>query len=333
MGLLNKWGHEVDVAVDGQEAIDALEDGEYDVILMDVHMPEMNGFEATADIQSFGFQTLLTVQEEFPAIRTVYLYGDKVTTELTAEVPLLDPPPVLTMADMGMAMDHAGEPGAIDHATMDHTTMDHGAAAPAVGDPAASTRDPNLVHDRSANGRSSQLDARVGVDMQAVDPQPRLDDPGVGLRHRSWRVLTYGALRTLRSETRVPDVAREIELHLTGNMARYMWSFDGIRAAEAAPIRLGLGEHVRAVAPQRVEEVAPGRQRLPRECKGGGIAAWEGRRCGIPALRSEGVPDFQLQLNAQLVQASGEDWNDVTISVSTSLPDSQIARPRLAPQR
>ena len=48
---LEKRGHRVDVAGDGREALAALEKNNYDVILMDVQMPEIDGFEATAAIR------------------------------------------------------------------------------------------------------------------------------------------------------------------------------------------------------------------------------------------------------------------------------------------
>ncbi len=83
------------------------------------------------------------------------------------------------------------------------------------------------------------------VDMRADAPQYRLDDPGVGLRNNGRRVLTYADLKNLRSthDHREPD--REIELHLTGNMGRYMWSINGVKHADAEPLRWKLGERLR----------------------------------------------------------------------------------------
>ena len=75
--------------------------------------------------------------------------------------------------------------------------------------------------------------------------QSRLQEPGVGLGGDGWRVLVYSDLHALtpRAEFRAPD--REIELHLTGNMERYMWSIDGVPFGDAEPIHLTYGERLR----------------------------------------------------------------------------------------
>jgi FtsP/CotA-like multicopper oxidase with cupredoxin domain len=83
------------------------------------------------------------------------------------------------------------------------------------------------------------------VDMRSEMPLYRLDDPGVGLRNNGRRVLTYADLYNLRANPEPRDPDREIELHLTGNMGRYMWSINGVKAADAEPLRWKLGEQVR----------------------------------------------------------------------------------------
>ena len=83
------------------------------------------------------------------------------------------------------------------------------------------------------------------VDMRAANPQSRLDDPGVGLRNNGRRVLTYADLRNRHKTADPREPGREIELHLTGNMSRYMWSVNGVRFADAEPLPLRHGERVR----------------------------------------------------------------------------------------
>jgi FtsP/CotA-like multicopper oxidase with cupredoxin domain len=83
------------------------------------------------------------------------------------------------------------------------------------------------------------------VDMQASMVMPRLDDPGIGLRDNGRRVLTYSDLSTLGGAIDARDAAREIELHLTGHMERYIWSFNGQKFSDATPLRFGHGERLR----------------------------------------------------------------------------------------
>ncbi len=87
------------------------------------------------------------------------------------------------------------------------------------------------------------------VDMRASTPQDGLSDPGIGLRdHQRMygrRVLTYADIRNLERTADPRDPTREIELHLTGNMSRYMWSINGIKFADAEPVQLQYGERVR----------------------------------------------------------------------------------------
>jgi CopA family copper-resistance protein len=83
--------------------------------------------------------------------------------------------------------------------------------------------------------------------MQAVAPRTGLDDPGVGLRGNGRRVLTYADLHTLGGPIDPRDPGRELELHLTGQMQRYIWSFNGQKFSEAAPLRFAHGERLRLV--------------------------------------------------------------------------------------
>jgi FtsP/CotA-like multicopper oxidase with cupredoxin domain len=138
---------------------------------------------------------------------------------LTATVPAMDPRPMLSMADMMGAM----------------------GAMPAMG----GAHDTHGMHDMQGMDHGDmQRTGNPGVDMKVPMPRTNLDDPGVGLRGNGRRVLTYADLRGVDSPIS-PDVGRDITLRLTGNMERYMWSINGVPFAQAQPIRLRLGEHVR----------------------------------------------------------------------------------------
>ncbi|MGE4218463.1 MAG: copper resistance system multicopper oxidase [Alphaproteobacteria bacterium] len=126
---------------------------------------------------------------------------------MAAEVPALRPRPLLTMADMGMA----------------HEGMDHGQGSAAA------------AGEHAGHGAGHKVE-KAGY------------APGSGLAPKAadgGRVLVYGDLRAMQpyADYRPPD--REIVLRLTGNMERYIWSFDGVKYSEAEPIRLRLGERVR----------------------------------------------------------------------------------------
>ena len=83
------------------------------------------------------------------------------------------------------------------------------------------------------------------IDMLARGAQYRLDDPGVGLRNNGRRVLTYADLFNLNKTSDPREPQREIELHLTGNMSRYMWSINGVKYTDSEPIHMQYGERVR----------------------------------------------------------------------------------------
>ncbi|MDF8332077.1 copper resistance system multicopper oxidase [Novosphingobium cyanobacteriorum] len=147
---------------------------------------------------------------------------------LRAPVPALRQRPILTMRDMGMDM---GGTGMSHGGGMDMAAMGHSMAM----------RDGN---------NAPQVRLGPGVEMIAPMPVDRTGDPGLGLDARyvpaGHRVLTY---RDLVSPVPNPDVRpaeREIEVHLTGSMDRYMWSMDGKTMSEAhEPIPLRNGERVR----------------------------------------------------------------------------------------
>jgi CopA family copper-resistance protein len=151
---------------------------------------------------------------------------------MTAPVPPLDPRPLLTMQDMGMAHGGAhshGAPSRPEHHMHDHA--DHGAA--------------RGTHDPTSNLDHASAEFGPTVDMTVDKVSTRLDDPGVGLRDNGRRVLTYADLRTIGGPIDAREPSREIKLHLTGHMERFIWSFDGKKFSEAPPIRLRHGERVR----------------------------------------------------------------------------------------
>ena len=73
----------------------------------------------------------------------------------------------------------------------------------------------------------------------------RLSEPGPGLGADGWRVLLYTDLRALEKRPAFRAPERELELHLTGNMERFMWSIDGKPFKGSEPIRFTYGERLR----------------------------------------------------------------------------------------
>lgn len=150
--------------------------------------------------------------------RTGYARGTlAVRAGLTDAVPTLDARPILTMDDMG-------------HGGMDHAGMDH------------SGHDMPGMPKHPASEAGNPL-----VDMQTMMPAPRLDDPGIGLRDNGRRVLTYAAMKSLFDDPDGREPGRELELHLTGHMEKFAWSFNGQKFMDAEPLRLRYGERVRLV--------------------------------------------------------------------------------------
>ncbi|KAG9581027.1 hypothetical protein KCV01_g15531, partial [Aureobasidium melanogenum] len=158
---------------------------------------------------------------------------------MEADVPAVDARQWLDMRDMMGAMgggashghDMAGMEG-MDMSGMDMSGMDHGAMAGMTAAPVV---------------RHAKTEYTPAVDMHVDMPRTNLDDPGIGLRDNGRRVLTYADLHTVGGATDTREPGREIELHLTGNMERFMWSFDGVKFSDARPIHFRQGERVRVV--------------------------------------------------------------------------------------
>ena len=159
---------------------------------------------------------------------------------MRAAVPPLRERPVLTMADMGMG--HGGMAGMTGTSGMNHSTMGHSAASTTAVQPMAKGHGAMNMRDKS----KVNFPVGVGVDMIAPMPTDRTGDPGIGLENVGHRVLTYKQLVALKPYHKQRPPTRRIDIHLTGNMERFMWSMDGKKLSEAPePYRLARNERVR----------------------------------------------------------------------------------------
>lgn len=106
----------------------------------------------------------------------------------------------------------------------------------------------DMMGDMSGKTMAHHANTEYGIstDMRVDMPRTNLDDAGINLRNNGRRVLTYADLHSIASikaEQREPT--REIEMHLTGNMERYIWGFDGLTFKESKPVRIAKNERVR----------------------------------------------------------------------------------------
>jgi FtsP/CotA-like multicopper oxidase with cupredoxin domain len=167
--------------------------------------------------------------------------------------------PKRTMKDMGMdhgsmdGMDHSKMDGMdemkmdskedskeVDHSKMDHSKMnmpdmkmDGGVrtTSPIPG------KEP-VMHDKDDHGPGNS-----SIPMMT---QSRLHEPGAGLGDDGRRVLVYTDLKSVKPFPEIKEPEREMEIHVTGNMERYMWSFDGKKFSEVkGPIQFKYGETLR----------------------------------------------------------------------------------------
>ena len=194
-------------------------------------------------------------------------------TGMSAPVPKMDEAQWLTMQDMMGAMAMPGMGGM--------SGMQHGTSSPAQGQEAKPSHDMHsmggmqgMSHGGMTEGQSpmqmqhaghgsaqsmsmgqptppkvrhARTEYGPGVDMHVDMPRTNLDDPGINLRDNGRRVLTYADLRTIGGPIDEREPTREIELHLTGNMERFMWSFDGQKYSESKPLHFRHGERLRIV--------------------------------------------------------------------------------------
>ncbi len=148
-----------------------------------------------------------------------------------APVPSLRDPVLLTMTDMG----HGG----MDHSGGDHLNMGHALSTGRMDHGSMKMRDTSSLPPDVAVG--------PGVDMVSANPADRMGDPGLGLDNVGHKVLTYRDLTALEPNDDPRKPSRHMQIHLTGNMERYMWSFDGrkFNAVADQPIRFAYNERVR----------------------------------------------------------------------------------------
>ena len=186
--------------------------------------------------------------------RSGYARGTLATRAgLDAPVPALERPEWLSMTDMmgsmagGMAgMNHDGS-AAMDHSTgmsgMHHSgmAMDHSQHAM----PGMAAANPLAVPSKQA--RHARSEYGPSTDMRVDMARTNLDDPGIGLRNNGRRVLTLADLHTVGGPLDPRGAEREVELHLTGNMERYTWSFDGLEFGQSTPVHFRHGERVRVI--------------------------------------------------------------------------------------
>jgi CopA family copper-resistance protein len=157
---------------------------------------------------------------------------------MVGPVPPLRRRPLLTMKDMGMGgMGGMGAMDGMDHAAMGHD-MGQGAGH-GTGHDMGSMRmlDPSVA---------PQVKMGPGVAMLSAMPVDRTAERPTGLENEPHRVLTYSQLRALAPNPDARDPSRQIDIHLTANMERYMWSFDGVKFSDGAtPLAFRHNERVR----------------------------------------------------------------------------------------
>ena len=189
--------------------------------------------------------------------RSGYAKGTlSVAQGLDAPTPALDPVEWLTMTDMMGTMDHGAmanmdngamanmkQPG-MDHGTMKMDHSQHGAMAI---DHSKHGMSENPLSVASTKVRHAKTEYGASVDMRVDMPRTNLDDPGIGLRKNGRRVLTLADLHSLDGIANHQEPEAEIELHLTGNMERYSWSFDGLEFGKSTPVHMQKNKRIRVI--------------------------------------------------------------------------------------
>lgn len=166
---------------------------------------------------------------------------------MVAPVPALRPRPLADMKDMGMGSMGGADAASScppEHAAMGHCKPDAGSAHSGMDHGARGGMD------HSMRDMSLAPQVKDTPTVQSISPMPvdRMGEPGQGLHDVGHKVLVY---RDLVATQRNPDVrapSRTLRIHLTGNMERYMWAFDGVKLNEVKkPIPFTEGERVRVI--------------------------------------------------------------------------------------
>jgi CopA family copper-resistance protein len=201
---------------------------------------------------------------------------------MSAPIPPMDPRPMLTMVDMGMSMKNMPGMQMGDMPAMKMETTSPGSPATSgmkmndmpgmkMSDmPGMKSAKPMAArapysmpfpqpgpatNEVSAPAMAAEpippkpVTLRLGpqVDNLAEAPAARLSEPGSGLNGLDRRILTYADLRARYRGVDPRPPTRDIEIHLTGNMERFIWGFNGVKFSSAEPIELKLGERVRFI--------------------------------------------------------------------------------------
>jgi len=180
---------------------------------------------------------------------------------IAGEIPPMDPPPLRSMADMGMGdmsnmagmSDMNMSSGNSSSGMSNMPGMDHSSAG--VGDMKGMGNMAGMDHGMSSavpTANASGVDpktltGRPQVDNVAMMPMDRQTEAGTGLDGNGRRVLRYSQLKAVEPDEYPLEASRAIEFHLTGNMERWVWGFDGKKFSEAPPVPVNLGETVRFV--------------------------------------------------------------------------------------
>ncbi|MFT6899599.1 MAG: CopA family copper-resistance protein, partial [Paraglaciecola sp.] len=173
-----------------------------------------------------------------------------------ATTPAMDPLPILSMTDMGMEMSgmemdgmNPSDQDMLSGMQMNSTDQSDNdmSGGMQMNNMNVNLDDEQIPMDMNPKLPLIDVPKKEGpqIAMRATGAKYRLDDPGVGLRNNGRKVLTYADLKNLYPTRHEPKPTKQLLLHLTGNMERYMWSINGIPFDEAQPLKFNFGERIR----------------------------------------------------------------------------------------